>query len=394
MKREQRSTSVFRSRSISRTDSVFVDTPPSTDFFDEGFVEGYSQGFVDAGVSAPEPSKATVVVNTAPQHHPTAVDTVLTLSLVLCVVWLVYVNDSMSSSSSISDNADPSGPGDTVGEPSSIGIGDPAVHPSPSGPGDTTVRKPSSLSTTMLEEGSSMGSGDTAVLEPSSKAATVLEPSAFGPGDTVMQPNPLGPGATVLKLSVSMNVPNRDDPKCILALLDTVAETAETDSRVGLQDLASEVALDLLRRKSSMISASSVCKHFERDILAIEEYNKVSVEERSKFEYETVNRYSGVDYKKKEKMSTFRRLFVRSKSVASKATMAVVTILLVIDGNKTEIPSIYGIQDVENALRTIAADVKIDGCLQCADIFWTPADETETLLLEDVMADYPDLQRL
>jgi uncharacterized membrane protein len=78
-------------------------------------------------------------------------------------------------------------------------------------------------------------------------------------------------------------------------------------------------------------------------------------------------------------------------SSESKATMAVVTLVLSIDGDSTKVPMIRSIGDVEDALRKIASDVKVDDCLTGAEILWTPEDKSETLSFRDVVADYPEL---
>ena len=71
------------------------------------------------------------------------------------------------------------------------------------------------------------------------------------------------------------------------------------------------------------------------------------------------------------------------------------TLVLAIDGDSTKIPTrIDSVADVEEALRKIASDSKIDDCLQSAEILWTPEDRTETLTLRDVVADYPDLRSI
>lgn len=77
---------------------------------------------------------------------------------------------------------------------------------------------------------------------------------------------------------------------------------------------------------------------------------------------------------------------------ASQATVAVVTLLLAIDGDSTKVPAIKSIQDVEDALRRIALDSKVDSCLKTAEILWTPEDRSETLTLRDVIAEYPQLR--
>lgn len=70
-----------------------------------------------------------------------------------------------------------------------------------------------------------------------------------------------------------------------------------------------------------------------------------------------------------------------------------VTLVLAIDGDSTEIPTrINSVSDVEEALRKIASDAKVDDCLQSAEILWTPEDRSETLTLREVVADYPELR--
>ena len=49
----------------------------------------------------------------------------------------------------------------------------------------------------------------------------------------------LGPGFTMAKLTVSLNVPDRDDPNSILKTLQTISSTARTSTRAGVQQLIS-----------------------------------------------------------------------------------------------------------------------------------------------------------
>ena len=194
----------------------------------------------------------------------------------------------------------------------------------------------------------------------------------------------LGSGTSVMQISVAMQVPNRDDLNSILSVLNRLSQTAKTDSRIGIQNLTSQVALELLRRKSSIISASSCYKHFSSRDKAQREFNGLSVKERGKFEQETVSKYGGVDYS-----SPVSRLV---DPAGNQETVAVMTLLLSIDGDSTKVPKIKTIQDVEEALRKIASDAMVDDCLQAAEILWTPEDRSETLTLHDVIADYPELR--
>jgi len=197
----------------------------------------------------------------------------------------------------------------------------------------------------------------------------------------------LGPGVSVAQVSVAMEVPKRDDPNSILSVLDRLAYTAKTDSRVGLQNLTSQVALELLRRKSSIVSASSSYKHHNNRNQAQRQFNNMSVQERGKFERETKSVYGGVDY-----TGADRKQLPQSDSVSPQATMAVITIILAIEGDSTKIPTIRSTADVENALRQIASDAKVDNCLQSAEILWTPEERTDTLDARDIAADYPGLR--
>lgn len=194
----------------------------------------------------------------------------------------------------------------------------------------------------------------------------------------------LGGGTSVVKMSVAVDVSNRDDPNSILLVLERLSTTARTDSRMGIQNLSSQVALELLRRKSSISAASTDYTHFRNREKAQRHFNSVSVTERGKFEKETISKFGGVDYSSGEASAS-------SSGFNDKATMVVVTLVLAVDGDSTKVPKIRSMSDVEDALRTIASDVRVSDCLQGAEILWTPEDRSETLSFRDVVADYPDL---
>jgi uncharacterized membrane protein len=50
----------------------------------------------------------------------------------------------------------------------------------------------------------------------------------------------LGPGVSVAEISVALEVSDRDRPDAIMNVLERLANTARTDSRVGLQNLTSQ----------------------------------------------------------------------------------------------------------------------------------------------------------
>lgn len=196
----------------------------------------------------------------------------------------------------------------------------------------------------------------------------------------------LGTGSSVVKVSVAMHVPNRDDPNSILSVLDRLSQTSQTNSRMGIQNLTSQVALEILRRKSSIRSAFAESENFRDESRAQREYNSQAFRERAKFESETISNYGGVDY------STFSPFGKNQPTEGTKATMAVVTLLLNINGDNTKMNQINSMSDVEDVLQVIATDAKVEDCLQGVEILWTPEDGSETLTSRGIIVDYPELR--
>jgi uncharacterized membrane protein len=196
----------------------------------------------------------------------------------------------------------------------------------------------------------------------------------------------LGPGVSVAEISVAIDVPNRDDPNSILSVLNRLSNTARTDSRVGMSNLTSQVALELLRRKNQIVASSTRSKHFRDSNKASRDFNSLAVKERGKFEREA-RKYGGVDYSQSQRDKA-------SGEYNPKATMAVITLLVSVEGDSTKLPVIRSQSDVEEALAKIAADVKVDDCLQSAEILWTPEERTETLSMKDIVGDYPELRSI
>ena len=196
----------------------------------------------------------------------------------------------------------------------------------------------------------------------------------------------LGPGVSVAEISVAIDVPNRDDPNSILSVLNRLSNTARTESRVGMSNLTSQVALELLRRKNQIVASSTRSKHFRDSNKASRDFNSLAVKERGKFERES-RKFGGVDYSQSSRGAT-------PGEYDPKATMAVITLLVAVEGDSTKLPVIRSQSDVEEALAKIAADVKVDGCLQSAEILWTPEERSETLSMKDIVGDYPELRSI
>ena len=99
--------------------------------------------------------------------------------------------------------------------------------------------------------------------------------------------SPLGPGATVASLVVSLNVPNPKDSNSIIPRLHKLSSHATTSTRKGVQDLVTEVCLELSRQERSIVSAVAESRHFTMVSQAEREFREVSVRNRSKLEKES-----------------------------------------------------------------------------------------------------------
>mmetsp|Transcript_20200 Transcript_20200/g.30315 ORF Transcript_20200/g.30315 Transcript_20200/m.30315 type:complete len:513 (-) Transcript_20200:199-1737(-) len=210
--------------------------------------------------------------------------------------------------------------------------------------------------------------------------------------DTDSVTSVLGPGVSVAQISVALNVPDRDDSSSILSYLDRLSRTARTDSRVGVSNLVSQVALELLRQRRSAFAAGSKYTHYRNANKANRDFSSLAIQERSKFETEDISNYGGVEYGISRDTNGRKQLTASSSSFSPKATSAVVTIILSIDGDSTKLPTINSVADLERALTQIASDVKVDNCLRSAEVLWTPQSSGDTLSERDIIADYPNLR--
>jgi hypothetical protein len=88
---------------------------------------------------------------------------------------------------------------------------------------------------------------------------------------------------SVCKLIVVFDVPNRNDSDCILSSLDCMAETvAAMDTQQGTQQLTSQVAVEILRRASSIDSAYGEANYYADDVSKAQRtFNEWSIEASS-----------------------------------------------------------------------------------------------------------------
>jgi len=204
----------------------------------------------------------------------------------------------------------------------------------------------------------------------------------------------LGPGISVTSLTVSLDVPDRDDPNNILNRIGDTVKRARTGTRKGVQSLIADVALEVLRQEASVKSACSTYAHSTGESEAERTYHRLSTVERSKFERESVHKFGdakqqGLEIINVDDINTTKD--TDKEEHTSRATSAVVTILLQIEGDQTKLPSISSRTDLKNALLRIAADAQVEDCLISAEVLWTPERRGDTMTQQEIASLYPDL---
>nr|XP_011465931.1 PREDICTED: uncharacterized protein LOC101305391 [Fragaria vesca subsp. vesca] len=162
--------------------------------------------------------------------------------------------------------------------------------------------------------------------------------------------------------------------------LDRIAETADTSNRKGLSYVLTEATVALLRHPDYWISSySSVTPNHNMED-AEKCFNKISIEERAKFDEETLVNLNN----KRRKSSTsknydgFRNQYI------------VVTLLVAIEG-KHKVAAINSSDDLKKALENLGSIPSKN--IAAVQVLWTPQQKNDTLSEEELMEDYPLLKR-
>ncbi|GMP60771.1 hypothetical protein CsSME_00023497 [Camellia sinensis var. sinensis] len=162
--------------------------------------------------------------------------------------------------------------------------------------------------------------------------------------------------------------------------LNRIAETADTSTSEGLSYVLTETTLALLRHPDYCI-----CGYSSVDVKrSIEEgekrFNKLSIEERGKFDEETLVNVNNI----KKKSTTNQRASGFSNEY-------IITILVAAEGVH-KLPAINGSADLKEALQKLAS-IPASRTL-AVEVLWTPQNENDTLSERELLEDYPLLRPL
>ena len=163
--------------------------------------------------------------------------------------------------------------------------------------------------------------------------------------------------------------------------LERIADKADTSSPDGLHYVLEETVLALLRNPEYCVygfAASKVCRGPEQ---AEETFNDFSLDERGKFEKETL-----VNVNARKKTAT-----VGGAPSDETNDYILVTILAACDGG-VKMPEITDSNELKTALKRLGA-VRVEA-LQAVEVLWTPQEDGDSLTSDELVRDYPRLAQL
>lgn len=159
--------------------------------------------------------------------------------------------------------------------------------------------------------------------------------------------------------------------------LDSIATKVDTSDPRGLSMLLQETVLALLRNPDYYVYGGASVEQLRDGDSAERVYNRMTMEERSKFREETLSNVGGV---------TRRREMSRREDGVNE--LLVVTLVVAAEGNFS-LPPVRTSADLRNCLNTLGgiAPSQMIG----VELLWTPQAEGDYYTRDEVIADYPNL---
>ena len=162
--------------------------------------------------------------------------------------------------------------------------------------------------------------------------------------------------------------------------LERIASRADTSTARGLHFVLQETVLALMRNPDYCVYGYAKSGVENGPEAAESRFNKLSLQERGKFEKETMVNVGGI----------------RSRSSGSGygsriSELIVVTILVAVDG-RMKLPKVNSRSSLNDALSTLGSIPAED--VLAVEVLWTPEEEGDYFTQEDLAMDYPMLNTL
>ena len=164
--------------------------------------------------------------------------------------------------------------------------------------------------------------------------------------------------------------------------LEDIADAADTSSTEGLHYVLEETVLALLRNPEYCVYGYATSATADGPENAEDLFNEYSMDERGKFEEETLVNVNA------------RKRASRTKNADGEENIneyILVTIIAACDGG-LKLPAVTDGTELRTALKRVGA-IRVDA-LQAVEVLWTPQEEGDTLSEDELLRDYPQLNVL
>ena len=164
--------------------------------------------------------------------------------------------------------------------------------------------------------------------------------------------------------------------------LEEIADAADTSSTEGLHYVLEETVLALLRNPEYCVYGYATSATADGPENAEDLFNEYSMDERGKFEEETLVNVNA------------RKRASKTKNADGEENVneyILVTIIAACDGG-LKLPAVTDGTELRTALKRVGA-IRVDA-LQAVEVLWTPQEEGDTLSEDELLRDYPQLNVL
>lgn len=182
---------------------------------------------------------------------------------------------------------------------------------------------------------------------------------------------------TVTQVQVAMLAQARHVQKA----LTQIAEETDMSDKTGLTQSLRETVLALLRAPETWTHAATQSKTVKTKQAAKEEFESLSLEERSKFDVESLSNVEG-NVKK-------QAIIQRDQGLAD---YIVVTLIVGTAHDNPLLTQVMSANELKAALKKLGS-VTPD-YLMVYEVLWSPQDESDSLSEDELMLNYPNLFRI
>lgn len=195
---------------------------------------------------------------------------------------------------------------------------------------------------------------------------------------------------TVASLTLCLDVSDMDNKNSIISKLRAISRNIDTSRRESVQTLVGDVILELLRERSSISGAASSVQVFSSPTEAQRDFQRLSIEGRSKFDRESVNNFGKeLPLLNGETTSSSNQ---GDGQYLSRPTKAVVTINVILEGDSLKIRPVKFRSDLEWSLMSLSQNAQVGDRLLSAEVLWAPESGSSEVLTErDIYEQYPNL---